>query len=65
MFRWIYRRWYRRLRQIDIDILWPILKRDALSLAHARAAFCLHAFEDHAWSDLTKQEIEMIVGQPE
>lgn len=65
MIRFLISWWNRRLRRIDVAILWPECKRWAPGhdLDHARAAFAVHAFNDHAYSDLTETEIhEFIEG---
>jgi hypothetical protein len=42
--------WWRAYqRSIDLEILWPICKREAADLDHAKAAFAVHAFHDPAW----------------
>lgn len=56
-------RWYnRRRRQIDLNILWPSCKRLAPNIAHARAAFAMHALHDDAWLDIGNDEIFRIIG---
>lgn len=62
MIRWWQRYWWARQRAIDMRILWPTcclqarlkrleggLPRDWDWLAHAKAAFAVHAFNDPAW----------------
>lgn len=44
--------WRARQRRIDIEILWPICRRGANDLDHAKAAFAVHAFNDPAWLEL-------------
>jgi hypothetical protein len=44
--------WHARQRQIDMDILWPICRREANDLDHAKAAFAVHAYNDPAWLEL-------------
>jgi hypothetical protein len=46
---WLKSLWYRHLRRIDMQILWPACVEKAPDLEHARAAFALHAFNDPAW----------------
>ncbi len=58
MVRWLRDRWYKRLRTIDMQILWPACKENALDLDHARAAFAVHAFNDLAWLRLGEDEIK-------
>lgn len=55
--KWIMGLWYRRLRGIDLKILWPACVRQASSLDVARGAFALHAFNDKAWLFLGEQAI--------
>jgi hypothetical protein len=44
--------WHVRQRRIDLDILWPICRREAKDLDHAKAAFAVHAYHDPAWLEL-------------
>jgi hypothetical protein len=44
--------WHARQRRIDMAILWPICRREANALDHAKAAFAVHAFNDPAWLEL-------------
>lgn len=46
---WLRNWWWSRQRQMDLQILWPICKEQALNLDHAKAAFMLHAINDPAW----------------
>lgn len=57
LFRWVKGLWYARLRAIDRKILWPEMKKQAKSLEHARDAFAIHASNDHAYSDMTDEEL--------
>lgn len=52
MIMWLRKKWYTRLRRIDIEILWPACRAKAEDLDHAKAAFAMHAFNDRAWTDL-------------
>lgn len=61
MIQWLLRMWRRRLRRIDMNILWPTCKRMAPDLDRAKAAFAAHAFNDHAWCDLSEAEIISII----
>ncbi len=54
--------WFRRLRSIDIKILWPTIKRMAKDLDTARIGFRLHIQSDYAWQVLTDQEIDQIIS---
>ena len=49
--------WYRRLRRIDMQVLWPACVEKAPDLDHAKAAFAAHAFNDPAWLVLGLPEI--------
>lgn len=49
--------WYARLRRIDLQILWPVCRDNAVSLDHAKAAFAVHAYRDPAWQFLGEDEI--------
>lgn len=65
--------WRKRQRRIDMEILWPSIKDDALhgqaskdrpSLYLARSAFRMHCLSDPAWTkDLSLIQIEEIVGR--
>ena len=55
--------WYRRLRRIDMDILWPECVAQAPDLDHARAAFAVHAYLDRAWKVLGDEEIDKLIDQ--
>jgi hypothetical protein len=65
MFRAILSMWRAHQRRIDIEILWPICKREAAAkfgdeqmFNYARGAFAVHAFNDPAWVNaLTHDEI--------
>ena len=63
MIRWLMGFWYARLRQIDLNILWPICKREASNhrpddwLNHAKGAFALHCLHDRAWTVLGDDEV--------
>lgn len=61
MIKWLIGRWHKRLRSIDIDILWPSCRDGAPDLVTARAAFTIHACHDHAWSNLSNDEINRII----
>jgi hypothetical protein len=63
MWRWLVEWWPNRQRSIDLDILWPTCKEQALDLDHARAAFAVHAFHDPAWLRLGHDEIVRRVGE--
>lgn len=52
----------KRLREIDMEHLWPCCKEQArrhgMGLDHAKAAFASHAFHDPAWyKDYTREEL--------
>ena len=61
--------WYRRLRRIDTEILWPAcLKQTQGDRDRARAAFAVHARQDKAWRylgpDETYRQIDALGGKP-
>ena len=42
--------WWRRQRNIDLNVLWPECKRQCKdNLDHARGIFAVHAFQDPCW----------------
>jgi hypothetical protein len=49
--------WHARQRRIDLDILWPICRREANDLDHAKAAFAVHAYHDPAWLELGEDDL--------
>jgi hypothetical protein len=49
--------WHARQRRIDLDILWPICRREANDLDHAKAAFAVHAYRDPAWLELGEDDL--------
>lgn len=56
--------WNRRLRKIDIDILWPtVCRRCQDDPEGARNVFHLHVCMDPAWMDLTEQEQTQIIAK--
>jgi hypothetical protein len=58
MLKWIGKWWRKRQRNIDIKILWPACKKQALTLDMARNVFIVHAMDDPAWTtDFTEAEI--------
>lgn len=61
MIRWLRGLWYRRLRNIDLQVLWPACVKNGRDLDHARAAFAAHAFHDPAWLVLGEGEIIRII----
>lgn len=63
MLKWLRRRWNKRLRKIDIQILWPEIKAQSPSLERARLTFTLHTYFDAAWSDLEPEAISDIVDK--
>ena len=66
MIGWLLRTWRRRQRQIDIDILWPICKREADTLDLAKVAFMFHCSLDPAWTrDFSEAEIASMVDELE
>lgn len=41
--------WWSRQRAIDLQILWPVCKKQATNLEQAHRAFMFHAMNDPAW----------------
>ena len=58
MIQWLRDWWHQRQRSVDLQILWPLCKKHADDIDHARAAFALHAFNDEAWVCLGEDEIK-------
>ena len=65
MWLWLKSRWYRRLRRIDVEILWPQCVRLAEDPDSARAAFARHALHDKAWLFLGEQRVIEIIDKLE
>ena len=63
VFALIGRWWRKRQRDVDLRVLWPACKEEALGdLEHARTAFFLHCMMDPAWThDLSEKQIEAFV----
>ena len=57
MIRWLTALWYARLRNIDMQVLWPSCLAQARDLDHAKAAFAVHAFNDPAWMFLGRDAV--------
>ena len=55
--RWLWNWWHARQRAIDVQMLWPLCKANAIDIDHARAAFGWHAHHDEAWLCLGEDEI--------
>lgn len=54
IFKWL----RKRQREADLKILWPICKRDAPDLEHAKFVFAFHANNEPAWTkDYTEEEL--------
>lgn len=47
--QWLIGLYYRRLRRLDIKVLWPTIRSRAPDLNTAKAAFAVHASRDPAW----------------
>lgn len=54
---WLRKWWYKRQREVDLQILWPACVLNAPSLYDAKAAFAAHAYNDPAWISLGEDEI--------
>ena len=63
MIRFLRHWYYRRLRKLDLDIMWPICKEKAIDLDHAKAAFAYHAFHDRAWLVLGEEGIAVEIAR--
>lgn len=54
--------WHWQQRRMDLMILWPACRREALArglgMAEAKAAFAVHCFRDHPWLVLGEEEIK-------
>lgn len=61
MIRWIIGKWYARLRRIDIEILLPALRKQALMKEDAERAFRLHTNYDPAWQFLSSPDREDLI----
>ena len=59
---WFSGRCQRRQRQIDIEILWPTLCKNAGNTERARLAFAYHAARDPAWADLSDEDRRQIIA---
>ncbi|HEX5211637.1 MAG TPA: hypothetical protein VFW22_07880 [Pseudolabrys sp.] len=57
MIHWLLNKWRAHQRAIDLEILWPVCRKQASDLDHAKAAFAVHAFHDPAWLNLGEEEI--------
>jgi hypothetical protein len=57
--------WRRRQRMVDIEVLWPILLREAGDLDRARAAFAFHAMNDPAWLCLGEERVLAFINRLE
>lgn len=57
--------WQRRLRRIDLDLLWPVCCAQAPDLDTAKAAFAVHAFNDPAWLALGEEEVIRFIDKLE
>jgi hypothetical protein len=55
--KWLMDFYYRRMRAIDMQILWPACVSHSTSLDEAKAAFAMHAFHDRAWLSLGEPAI--------
>jgi len=57
--------WYRRQRDMDMQILWPACVANARNIDHARSAFLLHAVNDRAWQSLGAKRMARIIANLE
>ena len=63
MIRFIQAAWYRRLRRIDLEIVWPAGKKAAQNIATAREMFLYHTSIERAWQILGDVERRKIVKE--
>lgn len=61
MMRWITGPWAAMQRRIDVDVLWPMLCKNAGRLDVAKAAFAMHTDIDSAWSALPEAERKRVI----
>jgi len=50
LLRWLAKEWRKRLRSLDMALLWPEFLREARDTNHAKAAFMFHCVRDSAWT---------------
>jgi hypothetical protein len=62
MLGWVWRLYAKRLRRLDVEVLWPELKAAAANIDEARMAFEDHAIRDPAWLVLSMDEIDRIIA---
>ena len=68
MFKWIVSlpgKWWRRhCRSLDMEFLWPIVKKQAPTLEKAKAAFLCHIMDDPVWNtDYTTSDMIKFIEQ--
>ena len=61
--QWLMDRWAASARDIDIDVLWPEIKRQCVDLQQARMAMTFHAHIDWAWKRLDENEMYRRIAQ--
>lgn len=61
--KWLRKFWYARLRDLDLQLLWPSCKEQARDLDYAKAAFAAHAMNDRAWLILGEEEIARFIDE--
>lgn len=61
MISWLRDRWYARQRHLDLELLWPAIRRHESDLSRARAAFGFHCLMTPAWYSLGLDQIENIL----
>ena len=65
MINYVLNWWYKRLRGVDLKILWPECVANARDLDHAKAAFAAHTFNDPVWLVLGEQGIKEFIDKLE
>ena len=61
----IIRWWHKRQRDIDLQCLWPSCCELAPDLDHAKMAFAMHAFHDHAWMEMGESNVKAFIDRLE
>ncbi|HEX5426638.1 MAG TPA: hypothetical protein VFW94_24210 [Candidatus Acidoferrales bacterium] len=61
MLKWLREKWYAKVRQTDLKLIWPACRKHAADLDHAKAAFSIHAFQDKAWLALGEDGIKSFI----
>ncbi len=65
MINYLRKLWHKQNRDLDIAILWPVCKEQAVCLSDAKFAFTVHCVNDNAWMCLGENELYKIIGGSE